>query len=961
MRYARPILTLACLALAAAPSRGGSSATLIVNASVLDGSGAPARHVDVRIDGGRIVAVGQLSPASGDAIVDAGGLTLAPGFIDTHSHHDHGLLDHRDALAAVSQGITTIVAGQDGSSNFPLADFFGRLEAQPAAVNVASYVGHGTIRARVLGDDFSRPSTSGELDRMRGLVHEEMASGALGLSTGLEYDPGIFATPDEVLDLARAAAAEGGRYISHIRSEDRDFWQALDEVIAIGRTTGMPVQVSHLKLAMRSLWGQGDKLIDTLDRARKAGVQITADVYPYTMWHSSLTVLYPRRNFADRAETNFILTQVAAPEDLVIGDFALEPSYVGRTVGEIATLRHSDAASTLMALIAESQAARADESVVARGMDERDIAAILRWPHANICTDGTLDGAHPRGFGAFPRVLGHYVRDRHVLTLEEAVRRMTGLAADHVGIPDRGRIVPGDWADLVLFDPRTIADRATMEDPHAVSDGVRTVWVNGEVVFRDGKTTGAFPGRVLRRTQGAATATAASSGGSTAPPSDPPAERIDAFIRQEMARQHIPGLAVAIVQKGRISARGYGYANVEHMVPVTDATMFQSGSVGKMFTAAAVMLQVEDGKLALADPITKFFPDAPASWKAITVRHLLTHTSGIPDYTTSGFDYRRDYTEDELARLAYQQPLEFAPGTRWNYSNTGYALLGFIVRKVSGRFYGDVLAERVFKPLGMPTARIISESDIVPNRAAGYEWTDGRLTNQEWVSPTLNTTADGSLYLSLRDMVAWDAAVKRRALLRSSSWDEILTPVRLASGKTYPYGMGWDIAVRAGQPLFEHGGAWQGFRSQISRFVGDDLDIVVLANLAQADPGRVVDGLAALFDPALAVPAPTPMADTEPSVTARVRTLVDGIRARSLKPVDFPYLRGGFFPDGAATYARALDKLGALQRLTLLSRTELGDDREYLYEASFAGGSRFVRIAFAPDGSVSSFGLTERP
>src|SRR5437867_91588 len=797
MRLSLLVTTIAVLSSPPA-ALAQSPATLLVNANVIDGTGAPARAAEVRIVSGRIDATGHWTRNPADHVIDAHGLTLAPGFIDTHSHHDRGLLDHRDALGALSQGITTIVVGQDGGSRFPLSTFFARLDSQPPTMNVASYVGHGTIRQRVMGDDFKRAATDSEVARMRQLVTEEMSAGALGLSTGLEYDPGIFSAPSEVLELAKVAGSLGGRYISHMRSEDRDFWQALDELITIGRVAKMPVQVSHMKLAMRALWGQGDRLVATLNRARAEGVQVTADVYPYTMWQSTLTVLYPKRNFSDRAETEFILEQVASPTDLVIGDFALDTTYVGKDVAQIAALRRTDPATTLMALITESQAKQADESVVAKGMDERDIASIMRWQFTNFCSDGALDGAHPRGFGSFPRVLGRYVRDLKVLTLEEAVRKMTSLSAANVGISDRGVIRPGLAADLVLFDPKTVGDRATIKDPHAVSTGIRTVWVNGELVFEDGKVTGRRPGRALRR------------GGELSP--------VDKFVRAEMERQKIPGVAVGIVDKGRVTTRGYGFANVEHLVPVTDETIFQSGSLGKMFTATAVMLQVEDGKLALTDPITKFFPDAPASWRGITVRHLLTHTSGIPDYTISSFDYRKDYTEDELARIAYGLKLEFAPGARWNYSNTGYVLLGIIVHKVSGRFYGDVLAERVFKPLGMATARVIDEAAIIPNRAAGYRHVNGELANQEWVAPRLNTTADGSLYWSVRDLVAWDTAVKRRAILRPESWTQILTPVRLNSGKTYPYGMGWSLDERGGKPLQQHGGSWQGFKTQLSRF-----------------------------------------------------------------------------------------------------------------------------------------------
>ena len=424
-----------------------------------------------------------------------------------------------------------------------------------------------------------------------------------------------------------------------------------------------------------------------------------------------------------------------------------------------------------------------------------------------------------------------------------------------------------------------------------------------------------------------------------------------------MARQRVPGVAIAFVNKGQVTARGYGYANLEHRVPVTDETIFQSGSVGKMFSATAVMLLVQDGKLSLSDPITKFFPDAPAFWRDITVRHLLNHTSGIPDYTTSTFNYRKDYSEDELARFAFQQPLEFPAGSRWNYSNTGYVLLGIIVHKVSGQFYGDVLAERVFKPLGMQTARIINEADIIPNRAAGYQLVKGEIKNQDWVAPALNTTADGSLYWSQRDLLAWDRAVKSRAILKAESWDQILTPVRLNSGKTYPYGMGWGLDERGGKPLQQHGGAWQGFKTQLSRFIGDDLDIIVLANLAQAEPERFADGIASILNPSLAVKTPTPIEDREPQVAQRLTQLLNTVREGKLTPADFAYVRAGFFPEAANSYRDALKKLGTPTRMQLLERSEGGDDRNYLYELTFTNGSRFLRVGLAPDNRVSSFSI----
>jgi N-acyl-D-amino-acid deacylase len=921
--------------------------TLIQGASVIDGSRAPARIADVRIQNGRIVAVGPLPRTANDSVVAARGLVLAPGFIDTHSHHDRGIFSRRDALAAVTQGITTIVVGQDGGSAFPLRDFFARLDTQPVAVNVASYVGHGTLRRRVLGDDYRRVATDAEVARMRELLREEMAAGAIGLSTGLEYDPGIYAEPSEVVELAKVAASFGGRYISHIRSEDRDFWKAIDELLNIGREARIPVQVSHMKLAMRGLWGQADSLVRVLDRARAQGIDVTADVYPYTAWQSTLTVLYPKRNFDDRAETEFILKEVSGPDDLLITRFGANPAYERRTVGQIAAMRNSDPATTLMWLIAESRSKGTAETVVGTGMHEGDIARLLRWPHTRISSDGELAGRHPRGYGAFTRVLGRHVREQKTLSLTDAVRKMTGLSASAMGLVYRGTIAPGMAADLVLFDPATVRDRATTEEPNAPSVGIKTVWVNGEIVLADGRTTGRYPGRALRRpTQNAQRPT--------------PNDSIAAFVRAELQRQRVPGVAVAVVRGNDVFARGYGYANIEHMVPVTDLTIFQSGSLGKMFTAAAVMLQVEDGKLALSDGITKFFPGAPAAWRDITVRHLLTHTSGIPDYTTDAFDYRKDYTEEQLTKFAFEQPLEFPAGSRWNYSNTGYVLLGFIVGKVAGKHYGDVLAERVFRPTGMTTTRVITEADIVPHRAAGYRLVRGELKNQAWVAPQLNTTADGALYFSLRDMIAWDAAVRRRAILKPESWEQILAPVRLNSGKTYPYGFGWGFGTRGGQAVQSHGGGWQGFRTLYTRFMGDDLTIIVLANASHANPTRLVDGIAVILNPNLAVGVPAPIPDREPLVTAKLHRLLDVMREGKLTPADFAYVRAGFFPSAANSYRERLVQLGKPTKTVLVERTEIGDDRVYLYELTFGDRTYYTRLGLAPDDRVSAFSLYEK-
>lgn len=437
-------------------------------------------------------------------------------------------------------------------------------------------------------------------------------------------------------------------------------------------------------------------------------------------------------------------------------------------------------------------------------------------------------------------------------------------------------------------------------------------------------------------------------------------DRIDAFVVAEMERQRAPGVAIGIAMKGEVvAAKGYGHANLEHRVPVTEQTLYQSGSVGKQFTAAAVMLQVEQGKLALDDTIARYFPDAPETWRSIRVRHLLTHTSGIADYGPDEIDYRRDYTEAELAQATYRLPLEFEPGSRWSYSNTGYALLGMIVRRVSGQFYGDVLKDRVFGPLGMRTARIINEADIIPNRAAGYHLVDGEVKNQEWVSPALNTTADGSLYLSILDYLAWDRGLRSGAVLKPESWSQVYAPARLESGKHYPYGFGWSVDEWNGHPWYHHGGSWQGFTTHISRYLANDLTIVVLTNLADASPERFVDGIAALIDPAIARLEPTTsIPDREPAVTARVAALLRASSQGQLKPDDLPFVRDGF-AELAADYVQLLRSLGT-PRLDLLERRELGDDLVYTYAAVYQERVLNVTFGLAPDDRISEFWIQPR-
>ncbi len=328
-----------------------------------------------------------------------------------------------------------------------------------------------------------------------------------------------------------------------------------------------------------------------------------------------------------------------------------------------------------------------------------------------------------------------------------------------------------------------------------------------------------------------------------------PPDAVTQYVNEEMARQHIPGVAILVSRNGEtVRAQGFGLANVELQVPVKPETVFQSGSVGKQFTATAIMMLAEEGKISLDDSITKYLPEAPSSWKPVTVHHLLSHTGGFSDYPDN-FDFHKDYTEDDLFRVVAAIPLAFPPGTRWSYSNLGYLTLGILIHHVTGNFYGDMLEARIFRPLGMQTTRILGEAEIIPNRSAGYRLVKGELKNQDWVSPLLNTTADGSLYFSILDLAKWDAALYTEKLLKRSSLEQMWTVVKLNNGQPNSghYGLGWEIDNLHGHRVIGHGGAWQGFKAQISRYVDDKLTVVVLANLAEAQSRKIAEHVAELY------------------------------------------------------------------------------------------------------------------
>lgn len=468
---------------------------LITNVQLVDGTGTVAKKSSVRIVESKIQDEGDLTSFPGETVIDGHGLTLAPGFIDSHSHHDWNLDKNPDAIAVTNQGVTTIVVGQDGGSD-PVDTIKAMIKNHPVSINVATYTGQASLREKVMKQTVLRPASRVEIEAMKKLLADDIRKGSFGLSTGLEYEEAFYSTREEVIELAKATATAGGRYISHIRSEDINLETSLEEIIAIGREAKVPVQISHFKIAMRSKWGNAGKLLARLEAARAEGINITADCYPYTMWSSTPRVLFPKKDFTNPASALYATQELFDPSASVMTHFPANKNYEGKTVTEIGVLNNESPAQALMRIIKEGE--EQGGSIAGASMSEDDVISFLKWNYTNICSDGSL-GGHPRGYGAFTRVLGRYVREKKIIPLETAIYKMTGLTAEHLGITDRGLVMPGYYADLVLFDPATVKDNSTFTDPKALSSGIEAVWVNGKIVYQHQQATHERPGMFVAR------------------------------------------------------------------------------------------------------------------------------------------------------------------------------------------------------------------------------------------------------------------------------------------------------------------------------------------------------------------------------------------------------------------------------------------------------------------------------
>jgi N-acyl-D-amino-acid deacylase len=494
--------TLAAVLLSAAPPVAphpnplppgeGVTSILISGAQVADGTGKPLEKADVRIQGDTIKEVGRLKPRPGERVVAGKGLVLAPGFIDPHNHSAGGLVKDPAAQTQVSQGITTLVLGPDGDSPWPIAEYLQARREAPAAVNVMTMVGHETVRSLVLGKDYKREATAEEIAAMAALVELAMRQGALGVSSGLEYDVGSYGSTDELVALCKAAAKHGGFYMTHIRDEADKSFEAFAEAIAISERSGAPLQISHIKLATVGVWNKAPQAVALFEAALARGDDITADCYPYEAWHSSLYTLVPNKQYFDEESVERGLKDVGGPSRITVTDCEAHPAYAGRTLEQIAAAEGISAVELFSRIIKDGGA-----EVIGHTMLTPDVETFYKQPWVMVGSDGGIASDHPRGAGTYPRVLGRFVREKKLFTLEEAIRKMTSLPARRLGLADRGKIAPGMKADLVLFDPATVIDRSTFEEPRKLSEGIVWVAVNGQAVWEAGQPSGARPGRVL--------------------------------------------------------------------------------------------------------------------------------------------------------------------------------------------------------------------------------------------------------------------------------------------------------------------------------------------------------------------------------------------------------------------------------------------------------------------------------
>lgn len=730
---------------------------------VVDGTGAPSYVADLGIDDGRIVRIGRLTDADGDVVIDATGLIVAPGFIDMMGQTASPMVaDSKTAINLLTQGITTINAGE-GASAAPLSDadgrrkgwttmaeYFALVESNGLPVNVVQTVGHTQVRRIVLGDIERRP-TEDELKRMQALVREGMEAGAIGVSTALIYPPAVYAETEEIAALASVAGEYGGRYYTHMRNEGDRLLEAIDEALEIGRAGNSPVHIFHLKAAGRQNWGKMQLAIAKIRAARADGEQVTADIYPYVNNGLGIAALIHPRHFTDgydrlrarlddaalRAEIRQEMETTDGWENwfrhashdwnrIIIGrsNNARYEGLDGQSVESIATAKDEDPWDTFFNLV------RSGAFALPETMTDANKILAMQQNFVSFCTDvgpagGGRIASHPRAFGSFPRLLSRYVRDLGAISLERAIAQTSAAAANDVLAYDRGRISIGLAADVVVFDYENITDRADFANPHALSEGMKHVVVNGQLVLTNGKLTDALPGRVLR---GPGYRKETASYNVSSGEDDERFASYDRLMHEFMKEHRVPGASIAVTDQGRtVFARGYGYSDIAAKEVVQPTSLFRVASISKPITAVAILQLVEKGKLKLDDKVFELLDHEDdikgagekleLRLRDITIRHLLEHRGGWDrgqsfDAMFQSVRFAKQVgvpapaNQTAVIKAMLTQKLDFDPGERYAYSNFGYCLLGRVIEKISDQTYETYVKKYVFDPIGVTSMKI---------------------------------------------------------------------------------------------------------------------------------------------------------------------------------------------------------------------------------------------------------------
>ncbi len=793
------------------------------------------------------------------------------------------LRPHRSAQDAESLGWQT------------MAEYFQLLELKGLPVNVVQTVGHTQVRRLVMGEDNRRPSDE-ELEQMKELVREAMEAGAIGVSTALIYPPAVYATTEEIAALASVAGEYGGRYYTHMRNEGDQLLEAIDEALDIGRSGGTPVHIFHLKAAGRQNWGKMQLAIARIKAARADGHQVTADIYPYVNNGLGMDAFIHPRHFANgrahlisRLDNQQLRDEIRSEMEttggwenwyrhvgydwnrVIVGQ-ASDDRYrdlAGKSVAEMANANGEDAWDTFFNLV------RSGSFALPESMTDANKILAIQQQFVSFCTDvgpagGSRSATHPRAFGAFPRMLARYVRDLGAISLERAVAQASAAAANDVLAYDRGRIAEGLAADVIVFDYQQLTDRATFANPHEVSQGMKHVIVNGEVVLSEGEFTGKRPGLVLRgpgyeKSQGSDAVISGEPVAAFAPLDDV----MQAFIREH----RIPGASLAISDHGRlVYARGYGYADVGAREPVLPSSLFRIASISKPITAVAILQLIDQGKLSLDDKVFEILSYEPhlepntsydQRQNEITIRHLLQHRGGWDrdksfDAMFRSVDFARSLGSDPPAdpdtiiRVMLGKQLDFDPGDRYAYSNYGYCLLGRVIEKLSGKRYEEYVKTNVLAPIGITSMRIgatrlagRAEGEVRyydPNSGASVFASDlGSDVPQPYGAWNLEAMdSHGAWIASASDLVRFACALDSPEdcpLLAADTVNQIsLRPDGRAghdergNPSSKYYGLGWSITVdENGRLTASHGGSLPGTNTVLIRR-SDGRNIALLFN-----------------------------------------------------------------------------------------------------------------------------------